>query len=432
MEEYMQGKRIGSGGFGTVYEVVREGNGQKLAVKILESYDLGDELYRFTREVRMQAKLNHPHIVPIITLDLNTKRPSFLMPLAKANLRQKLSRNKLSQSQVVRIFNQVLSGLEYAHENGVVHRNLKPENILFYDGFMKDMVKISDFGLGRQIDRKKIAAFVDDQLLDSLSHSAPEQFLDAKKADHRTDIYVLGELLFEMLTNEAPFPEMDLSKVSGFYSYLIKKCMERDPEKRYQSVDELKDDLWLFTENEPMIGPMVKQGRDLIDELLGSPSFDLIRIEELMKLFLRNKEDHLLYIELLPSIPVPIIEAMIVNFKNLFKEVVKQYDAHLTDLLPLKYIDKVADFYEVVFERVPDSSLREMLLDRLITIGYIYNRWHVRHVFCHIVTALEKKGDAALAQVVLSRNHNAADWCKKDEVVASPAPIIGRNMKDAG
>ncbi len=101
---------------------------------------------------------------------------------------------------------QILDGIAYAHQNGVIHRDLKPENLLFFDEdiFGDEMVRISDFGLGKRMDTASLTITKSYIGMGTAAYMPPEQYQDFKRADHRVDIYSLGKILYELLTGEIP------------------------------------------------------------------------------------------------------------------------------------------------------------------------------------------------------------------------------------
>ena len=123
---------IGRGGFGVVYEAVREVDGWACCAKTLRPRASQREVRRFQREVRLQAKLRHPHIVPIVAVNLEDNPPWFIMPIAQENLRQYIERVGPGEERLW-VFEQVARGVEHAHANGVIHRDLKPENALIFE-----------------------------------------------------------------------------------------------------------------------------------------------------------------------------------------------------------------------------------------------------------------------------------------------------------
>jgi eukaryotic-like serine/threonine-protein kinase len=229
-------KRIGAGGFSAVYEVIIPEYG-RVAVKELVSQN-HEDVTRFRREVQIQSQLDHPNIVPILMSELDTNPPWFAMPLASSNLERELSRLTQDRPLLISVFRQILDGMVYAHGEQVIHRDLKPENILWYEG---DVVRITDFGLGKLLDPMQTMLTQTGQAFGSLAYVAPEQLQDTKSADARADIYGLGKLFYKALTNDdSPLMDIDPEKVEPKYRDFILKCTAWIPEDRFQTMAEVR------------------------------------------------------------------------------------------------------------------------------------------------------------------------------------------------
>src|SRR5665213_2815807 len=206
MARYRKGTRINSGGFGVVYRAIRVEDNESVAYKELTTAGISnDEKQRFIREVKIQAKLEHANIVPILGYNLAMNPPWFVMPLAKTNLRDELVHFQGNIARIVNAFRQILDGVECAHTNGIVHRDLKPENVLLFDdAFEYDVVKIGDFGLGKRLDFESVTITSSSQNMGTAAYMPPEQFNDFKHVGKPGDIYSLGKILYELLTGRLP------------------------------------------------------------------------------------------------------------------------------------------------------------------------------------------------------------------------------------
>src|SRR5712692_725018 len=256
---------LGAGGMGEVYRARDTRLGRDVALKILpESFARdNDRLHRFEQEARAVAALNHPNILAIFDTGQNNSSPFLVSELLEGEtLREVLDGGALPQRKTIDYGVQIAQGLAAAHEKGIVHRDLKPENIFV----TKDArIKILDFGLaklaqkaraddGATLTSSHTAAGV---VMGTASYMAPEQ-VRGDGADARTDIFAFGAVLYEMLSGTRAFrPETtaetmtavlkedppELSDpghaVSPALDRIVRRCLEKSPEQRFQSAKDL-------------------------------------------------------------------------------------------------------------------------------------------------------------------------------------------------
>src|SRR5512135_2549492 len=259
-------EKIGEGGMGEVYRAHDEHLDCDVALKVLPQGSVANESARkqFHKEARVLGRLNHPNIAIVHDFDTQQGVDYLVMEyIAGTPLSEKLVNGKLLEKEVIRVGMQLAEGLCAAHEHGVIHADLKPANLrLTNDG----RLKILDFGLAKL--RLPVAATA---TVDSLSqpqtitgtvpYMAPEQLLGGE-VDARTDIHAAGCVLYEMATGQHPFGEVQPSQLisailgrpplpsnvvnpqlSAELGRIIAKCLEKEPENRYQSARELAIDL---------------------------------------------------------------------------------------------------------------------------------------------------------------------------------------------
>jgi len=258
---------LGAGGMGEVYRARDTRLGRDVAIKILpESFVReADRLHRFEQEARAVAALSHPNILAIFDTGQNNGSPFLVSELLEGEtLRTVLDRGALSQRKAVEYAVQLAQGLAAAHERGIVHRDLKPENVFV----TKDSrIKILDFGLAKLAENGNVAAADSVTLTSShtaagvvmgtASYMAPEQ-VRGEAANPRTDIFAFGTLLYEMLNGQRAFrrdttaetmtavlkedpPELSdpIHPVSPALDRIVRRCIEKEPEQRFQSARDL-------------------------------------------------------------------------------------------------------------------------------------------------------------------------------------------------
>jgi serine/threonine protein kinase len=203
---------VGEGDMGQVYRALQARLERIVAVKIIRPELVADEGFRehFRREMRLAAAVDHPNIIPVYEVDESDGTLFAAMRWVDGpNLRQLLAdRGPLDPAQAVRIFGRVAAALEAAHAVGLVHRDLKPTNVLL-EG---DRVYLSDFGLAASVEGARGERPTG--LVGGLEYAAPE-LLDDAPPDPRTDVYGLGCVLYEMLTGSVPFPPESLALGTG-------------------------------------------------------------------------------------------------------------------------------------------------------------------------------------------------------------------------
>jgi Protein kinase domain len=263
--------KIGEGGFGAVFRGKQIATGREVALKILHPHNVADEtiVARFRREAEACSKLRDPHTVTTYDFD---ETPDGILYLAMELLRgQSLhqvqkSEGPLPYERVLRILDQVAASLAEAHANGIVHRDMKPENVFIETREGEDHVKVLDFGIAKVVsDEKPVPALTAvGQTLGTLEFMSPEQ-LRGQKLDGRADLYALGMMAYEMLTGHLPFTSakspIDIinfhmrqeppapSKLSDKVTIpapvdaIIVKMVAKDREKRFADANALREEI---------------------------------------------------------------------------------------------------------------------------------------------------------------------------------------------
>ena len=251
---------------GEVYRARDTRLGRDVAVKVLraELTDDPERVGRFAREARAASALNHPNVVSLFDVGEHEGSPFLVTELLEGEtLRERCGRGLPDQQEALSIAMQIAEGLAAAHEKGIVHRDLKPENVFLLPS---GRVKVLDFGLAKLLDPEAGETGIDGghivvttagTVLGTVEYMSPEQMRGAA-ADHRTDLYALGAVLHEMLVGKTPFHRESATdtfqaileeeppslakcgvKAPPALQAVVKRCLAKRPEGRFQSADEL-------------------------------------------------------------------------------------------------------------------------------------------------------------------------------------------------
>lgn len=244
---------LGRGGMGAVYRALDVEGGERVALKVLAADDALDPVAaeRFQAEAKLLASLNHPNIVAArAALQHERGHAFYAMELVRGKSLARVlgERGHLRPEEAVTITLEVLAGLGAAHERGVIHRDVKPANVIVASG---GAVKVVDFGLARALDATRLT--LSGQALGTPCYMSPEQ-AEAKSTDARTDVYSVGVLLYELLTGKPPFvaeaplallkqhvespvPPLTVPLPAGLEGAL-RRALAKNPERRFATAGE--------------------------------------------------------------------------------------------------------------------------------------------------------------------------------------------------
>jgi len=255
-------EKIGVGGMGVVYKAKQLSMDRIVALKVLnEKYSIDREFVdRFIREARAAGKLNHPNVIHVHDVSKANGRHYFSMEFIDGSSVKEMLRiqGRVKLEQALDIVVQTAKALEFAHENQIVHRDIKPDNIMLTkDG----VVKIADLGIAKTFEETGPAAKQNRRVMGTPHYMAPEQAL-GKDIDHRVDVYALGATLYHMLTGTTPFSGQTAHEVLKAHiqeslppvqeyapevpdpvCFIVERMMAKLPEKRYPNMTRLIEDL---------------------------------------------------------------------------------------------------------------------------------------------------------------------------------------------
>jgi serine/threonine-protein kinase len=259
--EYVVKETIAAGGYGVVYRVEHASTGALAALKVLhaELASTQEAVLRFEREVDVIRRLNHPNVVTIHSWGrLDDGRPYFLMELLEgvdldSHVR---SRRRLPPAEILAILEPLCAALGTAHEQGIVHRDLKASNVFITSKGGERRVVLLDFGVAKLIDEQGPGLTAPSHVVGTPACMAPEQ-ITGQPTDARTDVYALGALTYYMLTGELPFHDASvlmvqymhlnstplkpsaIAPVGPAFDHVVMRAMSKHPSARYTSAGEL-------------------------------------------------------------------------------------------------------------------------------------------------------------------------------------------------
>lgn len=261
---------IGRGGMGIVYRARQQGLGRVVALKVLRSIDSHPKTrQRFQQEAETVASLQHPNIVQVIEISLESGCEFLSMELLGGGaLESKLQDRTWSNHEMAALIRTLAQAIHYAHQRGIIHRDLKPANILFTS---ENTPKIVDFGLAKRL-QDELNGSVTGGVLGTPCYMSPEQAAgNETPIGFSTDIYSLGVVLYQMLTKRLPFegktaletlrwivdrecepPSKWVSSVPRDLETICLKCLAKLPSDRYATAQELADDLERFLDHQPI------------------------------------------------------------------------------------------------------------------------------------------------------------------------------------
>ena len=252
-------EELGRGGMGVVYKAEDTKLKRTVALKFLppELTHIADVKDRFMREAQAAAALDHPNICTVYEFDEAEEKTFISMAYVEGkSLRKSLESGPLELDEALRIATQVAEGLQIAHKKGIIHRDIKSANIMVTED---NQAKIMDFGLARMTGGTLITQ--EGTAMGTIAYMSPEQ-AQGEEVDHRTDIWSFGVVLYELFTGQLPFkgeqdqavvysilnrkpkPLAELrSEIPVSIGQVVDKALEKNPDERYQQIDELLDDL---------------------------------------------------------------------------------------------------------------------------------------------------------------------------------------------
>lgn len=286
-------EKIGGGGMAIVYKAKDKLLNRYVAIKVLRHEFTNDQdfIEKFRQESLSAASLTHPNIVSIYDTGVDENIYYIVMEYVKGMTLKKYinKKGKIEENEAIKITRQIAEALKHAHNNKVIHRDIKPHNILMTD---ENVAKVADFGIARAANSSTIINT--SNVIGSVHYFSPEQARGGY-VDEKSDIYSLGIVMYEMVTGEVPFdadnhitvamkhvneevipPTSKNDNISKNYEKIILKCLNKQQSYRYQSISELLDDLNKVSLNKEYAVANYQ------DKLKSSPTIIVPKVEEVL------------------------------------------------------------------------------------------------------------------------------------------------------
>ena len=268
-KKYKLVSALGRGGMGSVWVAEHLGLGTEVAVKLIDRKSPSpNALRRFEQEARAAAKLRSPHVVQVFDYGVDGTTPYLVMELldGKSLATRLADDGQLTPAEIWTVVSHVVHAISRAHQEGFVHRDLKPDNVFLLDGSDDLLVKVLDFGIAKALMGPNVGMTHTGALLGTPAYASPEQ-IEGNTVDTRSDLWSLGVMTFECLTGLLPFSRptlpallnaicrepivvpSDIADVPDGFDAWFLRAVERDPARRFQTALELREGL------RPLLGP---------------------------------------------------------------------------------------------------------------------------------------------------------------------------------
>jgi eukaryotic-like serine/threonine-protein kinase len=422
MPVYTDFRLLGSGGFGEVWLCKRKEDGRVFAKKKLLPGLGEDSTRRFREEVRLLHRLDHPNVVKVIGLHLQEAPYWYVMPRYQHTLKDTLRTIQDDGDRIAKVFGSILDAIEYTHGEGVIHRDLKPENVLMNSD---DDLVVTDFGLGRVLDSASTRHTITGYPMGTPLYMAPEQMANAKNADERSDIFSLGRLLLELHAGELTSTATDTTSLDPGVAMVIDKCTRTNPDKRYQTVADLKQ-AWHYVSGTVAATSPHEELTKLIAQFSARSSVSPEHAERILEILTQFRMDTDLIHEAVMQLPPAAARLMLTANKESMRELINGFVGHVTSQgWGFSYTDKIAAQCRVLYESLADYEVRADLVLCVLDLGVGHNRFHVMDIAESLLEMKREVGESlAIADKLRGASRSLRAWVNERVSRAKLHPAI--------
>lgn len=405
--KYLILDEIGKGGMGKVFKVQHGTN--EYALKVCLDEDL-ENIKRFKREVRLMASVKHENVIEVVANNLESETPYFVMPICRFSIDKKLDKFQENQELAINILLQVCIGINALHLSGIIHRDIKPPNILIS---LDNKIKISDLGLGKFTDRDSTILTSSNVYMGTQGYIPPEFFKSGgtKNATVKSDIYQLGKTIYNVFTNSNP-ALIEKDRLPGGLLYIVRKCISDNPENRYQTVGELENALKNYLLSlRPESNP-TNAFENLINiakDNLKTISYDKTNVENIIETLFQFKDEVEIFFKKFNDIPKSILEIIASNLPALTTELVDIYSATIEKHFRENRIDfsdaeLVAEAMYQIFKGTKDIDIKIKTMKMTLFASVWCNRYSAMGVFDEMLQEIKDDQEAVAVSEMLKEN----------------------------
>jgi eukaryotic-like serine/threonine-protein kinase len=430
---FVLGEQIGGGGFAVVHRALdvlgAAPPGTEVAVKVLRpEYGLDAvTLARFQRELQLMSRLSHPNVMAVLASGTDENIGVwYSMPLALGSLFDDLPRfgelePRVREDAIVKVMRDICAGLAYIHgihPQGVLHRDLKPQNVLRTPG---GAWAIADFGLARAVAQSTRLTGTA-EAMGTMFYTAPEQWDDAKHVAATADIYSAGRILQAMLIAGTP---VDDHVPPGNLAHVVHRAILRDPARRYQSAAELLAAIEAAVATNARWEPPEERERRLRQQLAAAIDYNaVIEIIDWADVAAEGT-DTVHFALALSAVHGAVVQewwkANPANFTHAFGV----FAQALEYLFAFDNCDPLADFARLAVMVTRDRGILRDAIRGLALLGFNHNRWHVRDVAVEILQGIRSDSDASSAlEGLRMAGSRATEWTAGYLVLGTLHPML--------
>lgn len=439
----LEGPPIGEGGFGKVYKATdrHAGDGDRdvVAVKVLDPQDSDDEVDfdRFRREQRILSEHRHPNVIR--AMDYGEESDGtlwYVMRLAKGSLSARVGSITGDLPTVLEVVRQVGAGIAHLHAHGIVHRDVKPGNVL---QIRSATWAVSDLGLARRIGSHTTRTLTETgEGVGSVWFTAPEQWTDAKSVTEAADIFGLGRILHVLLTGEDG-PVSDIAH-DGLRA-VVRRATDSAPTRRYRSISAFLDavedaasspvGIWRTRSEE------ASDIRQRLADQLNSPSPDPSAVAEVRELISASAEDdEVLNVldHVAPLLQGPELVDLWSKDPVEFRDFLARLAEHMRhSAYEFSFTDQIASFFRrCIAASNEDADILRSSVIALVRVGAYHNRWRVRDVAGSVLqSARSAEQGLAAAEALRASDRDDVCWTVEDLSLSTLHPAIAAAIEDA-